>query len=153
VGSTFSVVVPKGETTEETTLAHGQLDRLAGSNPTVLLVDDDAAIVDSTQMLLQVCGMTVHTALSGPEALEIIRSGLRPDVLISDYRLPGPNGVEVVRSIREMIDRIVPTVILTGDTSAKEIEAANLPDCTVLQKPANSEVLIEWIRRSTDSTR
>ena len=75
----------------------------------MLFIDDDPSIVDAVGMLLK--------------------------AVVSDYRLPGYNGVEVVR----------PAVIMTGDTPSQEIEAANLRHCTVLHKPVDTDRLISMI--------
>lgn len=107
------------------------------------------AIVDATTTLLDVSGFQVHSALDGEAALAHLASGIRPDIIVSDYRLPGYNGVEVVRRVRQQTVDDLPTVLMTGDTSAQEIEAANLSNCTVLHKPVDTDHLISLIERLT----
>ncbi|HSG66968.1 MAG TPA: PAS domain S-box protein [Gammaproteobacteria bacterium] len=150
-GSVFAVEVPLGEILEteaETSLCEERVMQRT-SPPVVLLVDDDAAIVDATTMLLSVSGFEVRSALDGASALAQLADGLRPDVLISDFRLPGLNGVELVRRVRKTMTEDVPTVILTGDTSAKEIESANLPNCAVMRKPVDTDKLIAMLESFT----
>jgi PAS domain S-box-containing protein len=151
-GSTFSVEVPLG-TAEQ---PDRQEDRPASieasmliDTPVVLFVDDDPAIVDASSMLLGASGIEVYSALSGDDALAHINAGVRPDLILSDYRLPGYDGVELIRRIRNITGTVVPTVVMTGDTSAKEIEAANLPDCQVLHKPVDSDRLLSLIDNLT----
>lgn len=148
-GSTFAVEVPLGEPLEQRTqrpvgaLAPGDASR----GPSVLLVDDDTAIIDATRMLLEAVGAEVHSALSADEAMAKIEAGTKPDILITDYRLPGANGVEVIRRVRQAsaIDDL-PAVLITGDTSAQELEAAARDGCTVLHKPVDAQQLMTLIR-------
>ena len=152
-GSTFSVSLPLIESVHETASSSDLTDvaRKTVKAAKVLLVDDDPAIIDATKILLEVEGFEVQAALDGDEALAQIEGGLRPDVLISDYRLPGLNGVEVVHRIRSLTGEDVPTILVTGDTSVKEIAAANLKHCTILFKPVDSERLISLINETCTS--
>jgi DNA-binding NtrC family response regulator len=112
----------------------------------VLFVDDNPAIVDAIAMLLEAEGIAVHVAMNGDEALIQIQDGLRPDIVISDYRLPGYSGVELLRRVRKLIGE-VPAILVTGDTTASEIEAASLDNCTILHKPVDLDRLIALIER------
>lgn len=153
-GSTFSVSLPRVGVVSEpatepvVTDASTPIDYAA----TVLVIDDDPAIVDATVMLLKTEGFDVQSALHGDDALAQIEDGLRPDIVVSDYRLPGLNGIEVVSRIRHLVGEDLPTILITGDTSAKDIAASNLARCTVLHKPVNSEQLISLIHESCGFT-
>ena len=153
-GSTFSVSLPQVGVVSEAVTEPVLSDASTTTDyaATVLIVDDDPAIIDATVMLLKIEGFDVQSALHGDEALAKIEDGLRPDIVVSDYRLPGLNGIEVVRRIRHLVGEDLPTILITGDTSAKEITAANLARCTVLHKPINSERLISLIHESCGST-
>jgi len=98
--------------------------------------------------MLKVAGFVVQAALSGDEALAHIDNGFSPDILISDYRLPGYDGIEVVRRVRQRTSEDLPTIMMTGDASAQEIRAANLSHCEVLQKPVDPESFISLIEGS-----
>jgi CheY-like chemotaxis protein len=91
---------------------------------------------------LKLSGFQVHSALCGSEALAHVANGIRPDVIVTDYRLPGLSGIEVVRQVRERMGETTPTVLMTGDTSSKEIALAGLPECTVLHKPVDTDQLV-----------
>jgi PAS domain S-box-containing protein len=147
-GSTFAVDVPLGasvlEQSTPITPVTGR-HRRGRREPIVLLVDDDPAIVDATTMLLNVSGFEVHSALSGEEALALISDDLHPDIVVSDFRLPGYDGIEVVRRVRQATGDTLPVILMTGDTSAQEIEAANLSNCTVLHKPVDTDELISLL--------
>ncbi len=153
-GSTFSVSLPQVGVVSEAATEPVLSDASTTTNyaATVLIVDDDPAIIDATVMLLKIEGFDVQSALHGDDALAKVEDGLRPDVVVSDYRLPGQNGIEVVRRIRNLVGEDLPTILITGDTSAKEIAAANLTRCTVLHKPISSDRLISLIHESCSSS-
>ena len=147
-GSSFTVTVPMGQPIEAAKPAPPKAVSTHQGDPIILFVDDDPAIVDATTMMLEFVGINVKTALDGNVAIAMLESGFRPDVVVSDYRLPGANGVEVIRRAREIVGSQIPTVLMTGDTSGKIIEDAKLIDCTVLHKPVDTERLIESIEAS-----
>ncbi len=150
-GSTFAVDVPLGtqEVVRSEARAVAHVLPSGGRIPIVLIIDDDPAIVDATTMLLELAGMQAHSALNGDDALAHIEAGIYPDIVVSDYRLPGYNGVEVVKRVRQATASDLPTILMTGDTSAREIEAANLSNCMVLHKPVDTNRLISVIEKLT----
>jgi PAS domain S-box-containing protein len=150
-GSTFAVHVPLGQLIERAAKGRApekesiQTER----QPIVLFVDDDSAIVDATTMLLNISGFQVHSALSGDEAMAHLTNGVYPDIVVSDFRLPGYNGVELIRRVRQATVNDLPAVLMTGDTSAKEIVKTSLGNCTVLHKPADTDRLTSLIKTLT----
>ena len=85
--------------------------------PRVLVVDDEAPIVDLVRGYLEREGMEVMSAADGPTALEAIRQRA-PDVVVLDVMLPGLDGFEVLRRARTMTDAYV--IMLTA--RAEEID-------------------------------
>jgi len=81
----------------------------------VLFVEDDASIRSVLQDALQNDGHTTTVAQDGDEALAILRER-RFDLLILDVMLPGPSGLEILRSVREH-DRKTPILLLTARSS------------------------------------
>jgi CheY-like chemotaxis protein len=150
-GSTFSVEVPfvarAAAQPSGPELARQAHDGRPGI--VVLLVDDDPAIIDATAMLLKLTGFVVHSALSGQEALAHVTNGIQPDVVVTDYRLPGLNGVEVLRQLRELTGKNLPAVIMTGDTSPDETGLAQLANCSVLHKPVDTDKLVALLGSAT----
>lgn len=150
-GSTFVVDIPLGTTEvvlDEMPVRSNSKPR-GDHEPIVLFVDDDPAIVDAMTMLLNVSGFVVYSALHGDEALAHITNGIQPDIVVSDYRLPGYDGVEVVRRVRRATVSNLPIVLMTGDTSPREVDDANLSNCTVLHKPVDTDRLISLIENLT----
>ena len=66
----------------------------------ILVVDDEPNIVDTVQAYLEKEGYTVYTAMDGPSALKAARA-FRPDLIVLDIMLPGMDGLEVLRRLRQ----------------------------------------------------
>ena len=78
----------------------------------LLIVDDNADTVESLAMLLRLYGHEVKSALTGPEGLSAALTD-EPDVVLMDIGLPGIDGYEVARHIREQTAK--PTLVaMTG---------------------------------------
>jgi PAS domain S-box-containing protein len=78
--------------------------RSAGSPRRVLVVDDNGDAAESTAILLRQWGYEVKTAPDGPSALEAVRV-FRTEIVLLDIGLPGMNGFDVARALREQADR------------------------------------------------
>ena len=83
------------------------------SQTRILLVDDEPAIVETVRAYLEAEGYTVQTASDAPEALTLARR-LHPDVIVLDLMLPGLDGLEVLRRLRQVSDVYV--LLLTAKT-------------------------------------
>ena len=66
---------------------------------TVLIVDDDPAMLCYIRTLLELDSYRVHTAASGLEAVQLVASGLVPDVVLLDVNMPGLDGLETLRQL------------------------------------------------------
>jgi len=139
-GSTFWLDVPLAAA-ELTTSAPGPARRNRGS---ILLIEDDAAVADATTMVLEQAGFTVHAAIDASAALRHL-DDVRPHVVITDYRLPGQNGLEVIRRIRAKVVDDLPAIMMTGDTSERAIREAGFANLDVLRKPIDTDVLIDLL--------
>ena len=151
-GSSFSVRVPLGHHASKRNLEQPSTDPVAESvtQPIVLFVDDDPAITDATTMLLESEGIEVHGALDSDQALAKISDGVLPNMLITDFRLPGRTGVELIRLVRDQYREDLPAVLISGDTATIDQAAAGLSNCTVMHKPADIDQLIALIKDRVD---
>lgn len=78
----------------------------------VLLVDDCADALVPLALLLELCGADVATAHDGPEALACIAHADAPfDVLVSDLRMPGMSGLDLIRRVRDSALPVQPVAI------------------------------------------
>ncbi len=108
----------------------------------ILIVDDESAIREMTQMALELAGFEALQAADGSQAL-IKLERESPDLVILDWMMPGANGLEVARKIRKASD--VPILILT----AKEDEDAKINGLSVaddfVTKPFSPRELVARI--------
>ena len=106
----------------------------AAGRPRILVVDDEAAIRDLLSKTLALAEYDVDLAPDGRTALERLR--LIPyDLLITDLKMPGIDGLTVVREARRL-KADIPVIIITGfSTEASAIEAVNLGVSGYLTKP------------------
>ncbi|MCZ2148575.1 MAG: response regulator transcription factor [Bryobacterales bacterium] len=91
---------------------------MSEGGPRVLVVDDEPAIRRFLRVSLEAHGYTLHEASTGEEALHIIPA-CRPDLIILDMGLPGMDGTEVVRCLREWTQTPILILSVQGDESAK----------------------------------
>jgi len=116
-------------------------------NAKVLVVDDDFVVGQSFDRVLTDKGYEVNTALSGEEALKKVgKDGY--DLVFTDIKMPGMDGLEVARRVKEM-NPWLPVVVVTGyGTEANEAQAEEIGVSGFLHKPLSPEV----IERITEKT-
>jgi DNA-binding NtrC family response regulator len=115
----------------------------------VLVIDDDTAVRDSMERMLRSAGYTVHTAPSGEEGFSLARGGAF-DVILSDMRMPGISGLDVLRKLRDHhVDSgfIIMTGFGTVDTA---VEAMKLGAVDFVQKPFFRDELLMRVRAAAE---
>ena len=96
------------------------------TSATILLVDDEDLVRAGTAEMLGEAGYRVVHAASGDQALQMIRSGLVFQLLVTDYAMPGMTGSELAREVGELRPG-TPVLMITGYANLSDIEAAGLP--------------------------
>lgn len=110
----------------------------------VLVVDDEARIVNFVRMNLELEGCRVITASNGREALERVRDNL-PDIVLLDIMMPGMDGFETLRRLRQF--SAVPVIILTAkDDTDDRIRGLELGADDYIGKPFEHRELVSRIR-------
>ncbi|MEI6343019.1 MAG: sigma-54 dependent transcriptional regulator [Verrucomicrobiota bacterium] len=100
----------------------------------LLLIDDEADVQYSFRRIFDSPGLELHTASSGEEGLRLIPK-VRPDLVITDVRMAGINGLETLRRIRQA-DPKLPVILMTAyGTTQTAIEAMKLGAFDYLLKP------------------
>ena len=114
--------------------AAGRAATPPAGRPRVLIVDDEASIRDLLSKTLALAEYDVDLAGDGRTALERLRI-IPYDLLITDLKMPGVDGLSVIREARRLKAEI-PVIIITGfSTEASAIEAVNLGVSGYLTKP------------------
>jgi signal transduction histidine kinase/CheY-like chemotaxis protein len=114
---------------------------------TILVIEDDGFVRSGLESLLGMEGLTVVSAAHGDEALALVaKEGVRPDLVLSDFNLPGPmNGVESIEALRVALAWKVPAIVLTGDIRSQAIETITKHDVAVVTKPLDGDELLQLI--------
>ena len=115
-----------------------------GRSPRVLVVEDDEAIAEVLKRSLRMEGYEVKTTADGHAALEAAQSYL-PDLVVLDLGLPGLDGMEVARELRERDD--TPILILTArDAVESRVEGLDSGADDYLVKPFERQELLARLR-------
>jgi CheY-like chemotaxis protein len=122
----------------------------AGRNPlkaTVLVVDDSPEIQRYLRVLLELDSYQVETASSGREALQALRRGFNPEVVLLDLQMPGMDGLETLRRLRQFRST-VKVIMCSGVDDPDTIrEAGSLGAQAYLLKPIRHLYLSAAVER------
>jgi CheY-like chemotaxis protein len=111
------------------------------ATPRILVVDDEEAILYVFERYLSIAGYDVSVASNGFEAVRAGEAGPF-DLLITDFRMPGMNGVEVIHALRRLQPGL-PALVISGNP----IEAGTMPEgVRFLNKPVSMSDLITRIQ-------
>ena len=114
------------------------------ANKKLLVVDDDEKTVELVMLYLKRDGYKVLTAYDGIEALRLARES-RPDLIVLDLMLPGMDGTEVRRTLREESD--VPIIMLTAMTTDEDcLEGLDIGADDYVTKPFSPRELAARVR-------
>ncbi|MEE2775411.1 MAG: response regulator [Acidobacteriota bacterium] len=145
-GTTFRLVFPSAEEALQVTPSVESQDSLEG---TILVIDDERAVLDMVDQMLSREGMQVLTAASGADGLAVFRER-RAEVrlVMLDYSMPGMNGTETLRELRA-ISADIPVVMCPG-FGVEEITARfeGLGVTSFIQKPYRLATMIAEARNS-----
>ncbi len=140
-GSVFAVTVPRGR--REDHVAADAVSSISSAfdltGLLVLVIDDELAVREGMQALLEKWGCEVIAAASGAEMRESLTALRRiPDFIISDYRLAREEtGVAVIETLRTEFNAEVPALLVTGDTGAERPRDGDAGGLPILHKPLN----------------
>jgi DNA-binding NtrC family response regulator len=115
----------------------------------ILVIDDDPGVRDSMERMLHGAGYTVQTAGTGEEGFELARANAY-DVILSDMRMSGISGIDVLRRLRDQhVDSAF--IIMTGfGTVETAVEAMKLGAIDFVQKPFFRDELLMRVRSAAD---
>lgn len=110
--------------------------------PTILLVDNDDAMVAALSARLESCGHRCLTACSGSQAVAIFAES-DIDLVITDLNMPSGDGVALARTLRKY--SAVPIVVVTGFRDEFRRELRSIANVSILEKPFQTDQLLELI--------
>jgi signal transduction histidine kinase/CheY-like chemotaxis protein len=147
-GTTFTASMPITESgaPRRSAATHARsADAPPGSRPLVLVVDDDPDIRIGIGEILERTGYRITTASNGAEALEMLRAGLRPKLVLLDLSMPVMDGEAFCAACRAdpALDGL-PVLIISADT-ASAVKAARFGAAGFLAKPIEVENLVKTV--------
>ena len=117
-----------------------------GNGETVLIVDDEGAVRDTTQKLLVQNGYKTLKAVDGVDAISVYgRNQDQIKIVVTDLKMPNMDGISLVRILRNM-NPDLPIVIVSGHPDEHDLEL--LEPCSsihILEKPHKSPDLLHWV--------
>jgi signal transduction histidine kinase len=113
----------------------------------IVVIDDEAAIVEGMRLLLTGWGAEVLYARSSDDIVEeVSRVGVLPDLIIADYQLAsGTTGIQVIDGVRKALDPEIPALLVTGSTLPERMKEAADNRCEVMTKPVVPERLRQLV--------
>jgi two-component system chemotaxis response regulator CheY len=113
----------------------------------ILVVDDSATMLMSLKATLDMNGFEVSTAADGQIALNLVQTGFRPDLIITDINMPNMDGIELIKHVRPLL-RFTPILALTTESQAEKRDQAKQFGATGwLLKPVSGTDLIRVIKQ------
>ena len=113
--------------------------------PKVLVIDDDEMVLALVQHILNLEGFETLTTADGPQGLALFKER-RPDIVLLDLALPGMNGLEVLRRIRQ-IDQNAKVIVVTGSGSDESAQVATQYGAIdFVRKPVDYAEFVKRIR-------
>jgi two-component system CheB/CheR fusion protein len=149
-GSVFSIDVPIAQSSNQSSPALAAPVAKApppGTVGHILVVEDDPDIRQLLQTFLAGEGYHVLTAADGDKALNLVATNIQPDLIVTDYNLPGQmDGVALIGSLRRQCKTELPAIVITGDISSKTLCDIAAHGCMQLNKPMKLNELISAIQ-------
>jgi two-component system chemotaxis response regulator CheY len=116
---------------------------------TIMVVDDSATMRVSLKSTLELNGFKVDVAGDGVLALNQLRSGVKPDLIITDINMPNMGGLEFIKNLRTLPGfRFIPVLALTTESQQeKKNEAKKYGATGWLVKPVTGPDLVKVIKQ------
>jgi two-component system chemotaxis response regulator CheY len=116
---------------------------------TILVVDDSVTMVMSLKTTLVMSGFVVETANHGQAALDKLKSGIKPNLILTDINMPVMGGMELIGKVRALPSfRFIPILTLTTESeAAKREEGKRLGATGWLVKPVSGNDLVKVIKQ------
>jgi len=117
----------------------------------ILIIDDEPEICQEISEYLEFEGFRCVVAMDGKSGLELVNSKTSISVVLTDIRMPGMNGLEICKIIREEIssERDLALLVMTGHAGLREaMEALKVGALDFLTKPLSPELLVHAVKRA-----
>ncbi|WP_426436678.1 PAS domain S-box protein [Bradyrhizobium genosp. P] len=143
-GTSVTVFLPCGEDVRHVGGRLPDGDQIPGVRlkPSILVVDDDQAVLRSTVRALEALGYTAVPAASAQEALRLLMDGLTTDLVLADFAMPEMTGVELAKAVHTNYPNLA-VILVTGYGDREDFE--ELGETQILRKPYGDDELMAAI--------
>jgi signal transduction histidine kinase/CheY-like chemotaxis protein/purine-cytosine permease-like protein len=150
VGSVFRVrlFLPQVHSAQVVRRVTSERQRLAyeGERRHILVVDNEEADREMLVQVLQPLGFELRTASNGHDALDLLASGYRPDAVFMDLAMPGIDGWETIRRIRQMGLADLQAAIISANAFDKGLDNdVGIKPEDFLVKPVRHSEVLDWL--------
>ena len=152
VGTAFTVTVTLKASGRSVSMEHGHA---LPKGLRVLVVDDDEVACEHAQLVAGAIGIVAETARNGREAISRVSAmrdqGVPYDFVLTDYRMPGMDGIQLTRSIRAFDNGETAIIVLTGYSwDDMQAEARDAGVDGIMSKPLFTDSLLQELRGVLD---
>lgn len=152
-GTRFSLRLPRVEFAPSPTPAEAVDAELARYDLMVLVVDDETQVLEGARLLLEELGCQCALASGLVEVRTLLAEGLRPDLVLTDFRLrDSDSGLAVIAEVRAQWPH-TPAVLVSGDTAPDRLREAEAARIELLHKPLSLEDLRKQLERVAQGRR
>jgi len=118
---------------------------------TILLVDDERDVLSYLEDTLEFFGYKVIAKSDAEPALDVMRQGVAVDLVVTDYMMPGMDGVTFLTEVRRLAPTI-PVIVLSGNEAIEShLRSLNLDGFDYLFKPVRSAELHSSVKAALES--
>jgi two-component system, LuxR family, response regulator FixJ len=118
-------------------------------NPIIHVIDDDDAARQSLEFLIKSAKLPVQAHNSAVEFLDALPT-LNPGCIITDVRMPGLSGIDLLKRLKTM-GKIIPVIVITGHGDVRlAVEAMKSGAADFLEKPFDDDILLVAVRSALD---
>lgn len=114
------------------------------SEKTAIVLDDEPAILEYLELLLENLGYTVKTYLT-PVHCPLYNETVPCDVLITDNTMPGMTGIEFIKHLYQQERKVERIAVMSGNWEDKLMTEAEKLNCKIIRKPFEGDVILEWL--------
>ncbi len=113
----------------------------------ILVIDDEKPTLSMFKLFLTAYGYDVHTAENGEQGLTVFKTFF-PEIVFTDLKMPGMDGIEVLRQIRQLAPRSQVIIITGHGDMEKALEALDLDASDFINKPVERKALNSALERA-----
>lgn len=118
----------------------------------ILVIDDEKTALKMFRLFLDLYGFEIHTAECGEEGLEVFDRE-RPEIVLTDIKMPGMDGIEVLKEIKRRVPETEVIVITGHGDMDLAIQALNLDAADFINKPIQRQNLENGLARARERIR